>query len=111
MLKELLSWVNVNDRVSSIFRCNNPVLSLGVIILFDNCNLNESSLIETNLKNIEFNNCNLNKSEIFNTSLKDIDLSSCDIHSIIIDNNSIKGLIIDSSQAIDLINMLEVKIK
>ena len=38
MLKELLSWVNVNDRVSSIFRCNNPVLSLGVIILLDICN-------------------------------------------------------------------------
>lgn len=73
--------------------------------------MNESSLIETNLKNIEFNKCNLNKSEIFNTSLKDIDFSSCDIHSIIIDNNSIKGLIIDPSQAIDLINMLEVKIK
>ena len=50
-------------------------------------------------------------SEIVNTKLSGIDLSTCNIEGIFININDLKDTIIRVDQAMDLINILGVKIK
>ena len=79
--------------------------------LIGNSSLKESTIYNTELKNVEFDKVNFNKSEIINTSLKTIDLSSSSIEGLKTDFFSIKGSIINSYQAMDLIGLLDVRIK
>lgn len=76
-----------------------------------NSNFKESRIMSCTLKNIIIEDVNLSKSDIIDTSLKDIDLSSSNTDSIKVDLKSIKGVIINFEQAIDLIGLLDVKIK
>ena len=79
--------------------------------VFEDCSFEESIIKNCKLNKVIFNNINFNLSNIYNTKLKDIDLSSCNLRNIYSDLNSIKGSIIEPYQAMDLIPLLEVKIR
>ena len=79
--------------------------------VFEDCSFEESIIKNCKLNKVIFNSINFNLSNIYNTKLKDIDLSSCNLRNIYSDLNSIKGSIIEPYQAMDLIPLLEVKIR
>ena len=77
----------------------------------ENCHLSDSSFNDSDLSKTEFIKCNLSKCEFIQTPLKIVDLSSCDISGILLNLNHLNGAIISESQAIDIAQLLGVKIK
>lgn len=73
--------------------------------------MSESSWNEVMLKHTFFTEVNFTRTEFLHTSLKDIDMSFCILNGIIVDIPSLYGMIIDDTQAIDLIGLLGVKRK
>ena len=80
-------------------------------VVFENTVLRNAYFQEDIFKNVYFEKADLVQSQIFKTSLKDIDLSNSFIDGIVVSMEDIKGAIINEYQAIDLINLLGVKIK
>ena len=80
-------------------------------VLFENTILRNAYFEEDILKNVFFDKADLMQAQIFKTSLKDIDLSNSFIDGITISLEDIKGAIINEYQAINLIELIGVKIK
>lgn len=73
----------------------------------DTC-LDESSMMEVDVKQLEFNHVSLISSEIFKTRLYGIDLKQANIEGIKIDLYSLKGVHVDMYQAIALSGLLGI---
>ena len=56
------------------------------------------------------NTCNLSESEFINTSLATLDFSTCEIHQVIIPMEQLKGLTVSTEQAVQLAQLLGLKI-
>ena len=63
------------------------------------------------IKKITLNNVNLTKCDIYKNPLNGVDVSTCNISKIKISTDDVRGIIIDQFQSIDLVTMLDVKIK
>ena len=73
--------------------------------------MRNSNFQENKIKNLVFKNVDLTQAQFFKTSLNGIDFSDSIIDGIIISISDIKGAIINQFQAIDLISLLDVKVK
>ena len=73
----------------------------------DSC-LDESSIMEVDIKQLEFNHVSLVSGEVFKTSLYGIDLKTTNIEGIKIDAYSLKGVHVDMYQAIALSALLGI---
>ena len=70
--------------------------------------LDESSIMETKIKNLEFNGVSFINGEIFKTNLQDMDFKSTNIEGIKIDIYSLKGIHVDMYQAVELSRLLGI---
>ena len=75
---------------------------------FKDACLDESSIMEVDMKQLEFNHVSLINSEIFKTSLYGLDLKRANIEGIRIDMYSLKGVHVDMYQAIALSGLLGI---
>lgn len=100
-VKILESNCKLLNLSSNIFKC----------VLISSTNLTESNISNNKFNLLELSYVNLCNSEIVNTKLSGIDLSTCNIEGIFININDLKDTIIRVDQAMDLINILRVKIK
>lgn len=100
-VKILESNCKLLNLSSNIFKC----------VLISSTNLTESNISNNKFNLLELSYVNLCNSEIVNTKLSGIDLSTCNIEGIFININDLKDTIIRVDQAMDLINILGVKIK
>lgn len=100
-------------------------------VLFLNTNMHYSLFADCNIENTEFINCILSASrfyglklrdtvfeqsvmhdfEVISTPLKGIDFSSDDITSLLVDIDDIRGIKVSMSQAINLLELLEIEVK
>jgi len=80
-------------------------------VQFINCDFQNASIIETNLKKTVFQECAFHQCEVQHSSFYNIDLSNCDLSNIITTPEDIRGAIIESYQASSLIHLLRVKVK
>lgn len=80
-------------------------------VQFHQCSLHNASFIETKMNKTSFQECDLTQCEFLHAPLYKTDLSSCQIEGIITSPEDIRGAMINSFQAIDLIHLLNVKIK
>lgn len=103
-----LNHITIKDSMCSLINITSTKLK-NVELL--NSNFKESTILECNIKNIILNSIDFTNSEILNTPLKDIDLSNTNLLNLNTDLYSIKGMIINQYQAMDLIQILGVKIK
>lgn len=103
-----LNHIVIKDSMCSLINITHTKLKN---IEFINSNFKDSAIVECNLKNILLNNIDFTNSEILNTPLKDIDLSNTNLFNLNTDLYSIKGMFINQYQAMDLIQILGVKIK
>jgi hypothetical protein len=55
--------------------------------------------------------CSLIKIEIFNTKMRDIDVTTCDLRGLKVLIDDLKGIVVNSSQALMLAQLLEIQIK
>ena len=78
--------------------------------LLKDTQLPHSYWINCQMAKTTFTNCLLSSSEFSQTSLAGVDLSTDTIDQLRMNPNDIKGAIIDASQAIDLIGLLEVTV-
>lgn len=76
-------------------------------------NLSEATFNKARLKGLDLVDCDLTRTSFVRTPLAGIDLSSCRIGGFTVssDHRELKGLIIDESQALDLIGYLGIRIK
>lgn len=81
------------------------------VVQFQQCDLTNASIIETNLKKTTFDECVFCQCEILHSSLYHIDLSTCYLDNIITSPQDIQGAIINEYQSSSLIHLLKVKIK
>ena len=80
-------------------------------MLIDECGWEETTFLETTLKEVELNNVNFERAEFIHTSLADIDFSTCDIYGTQFDSFSLKGMVIDPFQAQYIVGALGVNLK
>lgn len=80
-------------------------------VLFEKCDLSNSSCTECKLKNTYFELSKLIQTQFFKTKLKGIDISTCEISGIITTFEDIKGLTVNNFQAIELSKLLGIIIK
>jgi len=85
-------------------------MALGNIsnVEFKECCLDESSIMETKIKNLEFDGVSFINGEIFKTNLQDMDFKSTNIEGIKIDIYSLKGIHVDMYQAVELSRLLGI---
>lgn len=67
--------------------------------------------LECTLKQTRFESCDLNRAKFSHTSLNTIDLSSSEFDAIAVSIDDIKGAIVNESQALGFLEMLQLKIK
>jgi hypothetical protein len=68
-------------------------------------------MINIKHKNWIISDCSLINIEIFNTRMRNIDMTTSDIRGIKVLIDDLKGIIVSSSQALMLVQLLEIKIK
>lgn len=78
---------------------------------FFNSNIEYSTFNEVKFSKALFDNVVLDNMRCYNTYFKDIDLSNCSIININIDLKCLKGAIINTVQVLDLVNLLGVIVK
>ena len=95
--------------------CNASYSNFASSIFFngwiEKSNFNDTNFSMIKIHQFHLEDVTLRNSEWLETSLKDIDFSKADISSCHFDLSSVKGMIIDSSQAMFLVGMLDVKVK
>ena len=73
--------------------------------------MQNSSISEVKLKNVNFKENDFENSQLFRTNLKSIDFRTCNIGGIIVGLEDIKGMIVNNMQAIQLSKLLGIVIK
>lgn len=95
--------------------CNARYLNLSMSKInqarFSACDLRNSDINDCKLTSIAFSNCELIETEFSHTPLKGIDLSDSHIEGMHVNLPDIRGAIVNTSQAMDLISLLGLKIK
>ena len=81
-------------------------------VKLENCNFSDTALSELKLKTPVFAKTDFTHADFFKTSLKGIDLSGCEINGIAVSDTlyELRGVKITSEQAVNVAQMLGVKI-
>lgn len=79
--------------------------------LLKNNSVKEGRLVSSNLEDVYFDNVNFYGCEFLNTKLSGIDFSNSDINNIGVTANDIKGIIVNTEQALMLINLFGIVVK
>ena len=77
---------------------------------FINNQMMNSSFNECSYRKVSYDTCNLSESEFINTSLATLDFSTCEIHQVIIPMEQLRGLTVSTEQAVQLAQLLGLKI-
>jgi uncharacterized protein YjbI with pentapeptide repeats len=78
---------------------------------FEDCVLHDSSFEEAILHDVRFKNCDLRKSRMVRAKLQGVDLRGSMIQGLQAEARDVCGILIDPSQAIDLIYLLGVQVQ
>ena len=77
-------------------------------IIINSSDFNESTFLETSVKDVEFSKVDFSNSEFIKTSLNDIDFTDCDITGAYFDLKSLNKIKINSFQCQDIVRTLGV---
>lgn len=72
-------------------------------VLFEDCSLKEADFYEADLTHVRFRNCDLRGASFLKAILKGTDLRSCQLEGIALSPDSLSGLIIEPTQAVDVV--------
>jgi uncharacterized protein YjbI with pentapeptide repeats len=78
---------------------------------FEDCVLHDSSFEEAILKDVRFKNCDLRQSRLVRAKLQGVDLRGSMLQGLQAEPRDVRSILIDPSQAIDLIYLLGVKVQ
>ena len=80
-------------------------------VIIEDSNISSGSLSEVKFKNVNFKNADFSNSQFFRTKLTGIDFSGSNISGIVVGIEDLKGAIVNELQALELANLLGIKIK
>ncbi|MGX8794994.1 pentapeptide repeat-containing protein [Fusibacter sp. JL298sf-3] len=80
-------------------------------VVFSDCKLEGAEFIEMRHKFLTLEASQLRGAQFSGCLLKGVDLSTCDIEAIGVGMQEIKGAVIDEGQAVELLRLMDVKIK
>ena len=78
----------------------------------DGCRLREAALQRAKLKNVRWDACDLTRIDVFGTPLAGIDVSDCTFSAPVLssDYRELRGLVVGADQALDLVQLLGVRL-
>jgi len=112
----LLGWQGIEAELQDVhFKgCNMDAAMFRVAkcqrVLFEDCTLKEADFYEADLTNVRFRNCDLRGASLLKSTLKGTDLRTCQLEGIALSPDGLSGLIIEPSQAIDVIRSAGVSV-
>lgn len=80
-------------------------------VVFNRCDLTNTSLSECKIKHVYFENSKLIRTQFFKTNLANVDISTCEIEGLVVRIEDMHGLIVNSFQAIELSKLIGIVIK
>lgn len=113
----LLGWQGIEGDFQEVhFKgCNMDSALLRVSkfqrVFFEDCSLKEADFYEADLSKVRFRNCDLRGASLLKAKLKGTDLRTCQLDGISLSPNSITGLIIEPSQAVDVVRTIGVQVE
>ena len=112
ILVKVLFRMNITIE-KRLYFCTNFTETLWDYASICNANLSNAFMPESKFKHFSVVNANLEKVDFFKTCLKGIDVSTCNIAGITVSEtfHEIKGVEIDALQAVDIAQLVGVKIK
>lgn len=72
-------------------------------VVFEDCNLREADFYEADLTGVRFRRCDLRGASLLKATLKDTDLRTCQVEGIALSPDGLQGLVIEPSQAVDVV--------
>jgi uncharacterized protein YjbI with pentapeptide repeats len=113
----LLGWQGIEANLQDVhFKgCNMDSALFRVAkcqrVLFEDCTLKEADFYEADLTNVRFRNCDLRGASLAKATLKGTDLRTCQLEGITLSPEGVSGLIIEPSQAIDVIRVIGIQVE
>ncbi|MEG2339077.1 MAG: pentapeptide repeat-containing protein, partial [Clostridium sp.] len=80
---------------------------------FSGCDMSNASLSSSTLKSISLSDNKFINTNFFRTNLKGVDFSSCELVNPIVSDtlSELKGILINPHQAMNIVGLLDIKIK